>query len=186
MSKYFYGDPMQFKLTLFFSLLFSSFPVYSIEGETFFNYAKEIVIQMEKDNELEGKTKHRVMKEMLSTKDLTYECSRMDFNKITYDHCAMSQDVMRLPDDRTGGFVAGMAGAAAERVLERVYDRVIDRGLDQVKEREVLVVIIRFLQSEEGIAHEKYIHKQSYCFYRVGAGCFYGDLFFFEVGWFLE
>jgi hypothetical protein len=135
MSKYFYGDPMQFKLTLFFSLLFSSFPVYSIEGETFFNYAKEIVIQMEKDNELEGKTKHRVMKEMLSTKDLTYECSRMDFNKITYDHCAMSQDVMRLPDDRTGGFVAGMAGAAAERVLERVYDRVIDRGLDQVERK---------------------------------------------------
>lgn len=113
-----------------------SFSLFSMEkGEDFFKYAKESINEMEKNDELEGRTKHEVMREMLATQDLTYECSRMDFAQINYDECAMSHDVMRLPDDRTGGFIAGMAGAGAVRVAERVYDRVIDRGLDRVERK---------------------------------------------------
>ncbi len=116
-------------------IIASGFPAYAVEGEEFFHFAKEVIAQMERDSELEGKTKHQAMREMLATKDLSYECNGINFDEIIYDDCVTFRDVARLPDDRLGGFLGGMAGAAATRVAERVYDRVIDRGLDRVERK---------------------------------------------------
>ncbi len=126
------------KQLILFLLLTVSGRAYSgmSEMEIFFECARISIIEMQKSGEIEDYTPHGMMRDILKLKGYSYECAQQDFANIYYDECVTKPMIMRLPDDRTGGFATGaIVGGAASRIAERVYDRVIDRGLDHVERR---------------------------------------------------